>query len=301
MYRKRSTPWIHRKSRFIIACITAFGAAVTAYLTIVKLTGGNAACPVTGCDKVLQSEYALVFGLPLALFGFLAYTGMGTMAVSPWLINPESQKELRTKIDQWTWLLMFMGSVAMMVFSSYLMYIMAFQIQSLCFYCIASAICSLSLFILTLVGRSWEDIGQLFFMALIVGMVTIIGTLAIYAPINNPATAGGSSYGITTASNPDNITLAEHLTQVEAKMYGAYWCGHCQTQKRLFGQEAVKKINYIECDPNGRNAQPDVCKAANITGYPTWQVQGEFYSGIQSLDQLADLSSYTGSRNFGNP
>ncbi|MEB3280254.1 MAG: vitamin K epoxide reductase family protein [Lyngbya sp.] len=301
MFRQRSTPWIQRKSRFIIATIAAFGAVVTAYLTIVKLTGGSAACPVTGCDKVLSSPYAVVFGLPLALFGFLAYSGMGTMAVLPWLINPESQKELRRKAENWTWLLMFIGGVAMMIFSSYLMYLMAFKIQSLCLYCIASAICSLGLFLLTIVGQSWEDFGQLMFTGLIVGMITIIGTLAIYAPLNNPQADSQETYGVTTASNPANIALAEHLTQVGAKMYGAFWCGHCQTQKQLFGKEAVTKLTYIECDPEGKNPQPDLCKAANIKGYPTWEVNGQQYSGVQRLEKLAELSGYTGSQNFGNP
>lgn len=301
MLRKRSTPWIQRKSRFIIATIAAFGAAVTAYLTILRFAGGSAACPVTGCDQVLSSPYATVFGLPLALFGFLAYCGMGTMAVAPWLINPESHKELRRKAEYWTWLFLFMGAVSMMVFSSYLMYIMAFKIQSLCVYCIASAVCSLALFLLTILGHAWEDIGQLVFTGLIVGMITIIGTLAVYAPLNNPQAGTQNTYNITTASNPANITLAEHLTQVGAKMYGAFWCDHCRTQKQLFGQEAVAQLTYIECDPNGTNPQPQLCQAANIQGYPTWEINGQLYSGVQRLDKLAELSGYTGSRNFGNP
>lgn len=92
MIRRRSTPWIHQKSRFIIASVAAFGAVIAAYLTFVKLTGGSAACPTTGCDQVLESPYAIVFGLPLPLFGLVAYIIMAGMAVSPWLINPETQK-----------------------------------------------------------------------------------------------------------------------------------------------------------------------------------------------------------------
>ena len=300
MLRKRSTPWIHQKSRFIIASIAAFGAVITAYIAIVKLTGGTAACPVTGCDKVLESPYAVVFGLPLALFGFFAYAAMGIMAVIPWFINLDTQKRLRTQAEDWTWLLLFAGGTAMMVFSSYLMYLMAFKIQSFCLYCVFSAMCSLSLFLLTIIGRELEDIGQLIMTALMVGMVTIIGTLAIYAPLNNPV-AEETGYNITTASAPANIALAEHLSRVDAKMYGAYWCAHCQTQKSLFGKEAVRKIPYIECDAAGKNPQPQLCQAANITGYPTWEINGEQYSGVQKLDELARLSGYKGSLEFGNP
>jgi len=298
MIRRRSTPWIHQKSRFIIASLAAFGAVITAYLTLVKLTGGNAACPITGCDQVLSSPYAVIFGLPLALFGFVAYIIMAGMAVSPWLINPETQKSLRTKTEDWTWLLIFAQATAMMIFSIYLIYLMAFVIKSLCIYCIASAICSLALFILALLGRDWEDRGQLFFIAVVVAMITFIATLAIYAPINSPR-ADKNTFQITTTSDPANIELAEYLTQSGAKMYGAFWCGHCHDQKQLFGQQAVDKLPYIECDKEGKNPQLDLCKAKNIESYPTWEVKGQMYAGVQSLEKLAKVSEYKGSRTFG--
>jgi hypothetical protein len=82
-------------------------------------------------------------------------------------------------------------------------------------------------------------------------------------------------------------------------MYGAFWCGHCHEQKELFGKQAVENLSYIECDQAGKNPQPDVCKAKNIQGYPTWEVKGQMYSGVQSLEKLAQVSEYTGTRNFG--
>ncbi len=301
MRSKRSKPWIHRNSRFIIAGIAAVGSAITAYLLIERLTGGTVICPVDGCDNVLNSAYATILGLPLALFGFLAYAGMGTMAIAPWLINPDSQKELRSQLENWSWLLMFVGGVSMTIFSSYLMYIMAFEIKSLCLYCIGSAVCSLSLFILALIGRNWEDIGQLIFIAIIVGMITMVGTFAVYAPIHSPTASEPNVYGVPTTSTPAKVALAEHLTEVGAKMYGAYWCSHCQDQKKLFGQEAVSKLNYIECDSKGKNAQPNLCVTAGIKAYPTWEISGKLQEGVVSLENLAKLSSYNGATNFDNP
>jgi len=52
-------------------------------------------------------------------------------------------------------------------------------------------------------------------------------------------------------------------------MYGAYWCPHCANQKASFGK-SFKNVNYIECDARGDNAQPELCQAASIQGYPTW-------------------------------
>ncbi|NEP81216.1 MAG: vitamin K epoxide reductase family protein [Okeania sp. SIO3C4] len=300
MRSKRSKPWIHSNSRFIIAGISTVGAIITAYLAIEKFMGGAVTCPVGGCDNVLESPYAMIFGLPLALFGFTAYAGMGTMAIGPWVINPDSQKQLRSKLENWSWLLMFVGAVSMTIFSSYLMYIMAFEIKSLCIYCIGSAICSVALFVLALIGRDWEDIGQLIFTAIIVGMVTLVGTFAVYAPIHSPIADKQDIYAVTTTSTPATIALAEHLTEVGAKMYGAYWCGHCQDQKQLFGQEAVSKLNYIECDPKGKNPQQSSCIAANITAYPTWKINGNSYEGTVSLEDLAKYSGYKGPADFNN-
>ena len=129
-------------------------------------------------------------------------------------------------------------------------------------------------------------------------MITLIGTLAVYAPINSPR-AEESQFNITTISDPANIELAEYLTQSGAKMYGAFWCGHCHDQKQLFGQQAVDKMPYIECDKEGKNPQLDLCKAKNIESYPTWEIKGKMYTGIQSLEKLSEVSGYKGSRAFG--
>lgn len=100
--RQRTAPWIQRHARPIIAGVAAIGAVVTAYLTITKFWGGEAVCPTQGCDIVLSSPYATIFGLPLTLFGFLAYAGMVVCAIAPLLVSKPEQKDLRTKLTQWT-------------------------------------------------------------------------------------------------------------------------------------------------------------------------------------------------------
>ncbi|MCG8363494.1 MAG: vitamin K epoxide reductase family protein, partial [Pseudanabaenales cyanobacterium] len=181
MSRRRETPWIHRWSRLLIAAIAAIGAAGTAYLTMVKFIGGTAACPTSGCDRVLASDYATLFGLPLTVFGFLAYAGMAILAAGPLAINPEQNKELRQKLESWTWLLLFIGSLSMVVFSGYLMYVLTAEIKAACLYCIASALFTVSMLGLTLLGHRWEDVGQLLFVGVIALVVVLTGTLAIYA------------------------------------------------------------------------------------------------------------------------
>lgn len=321
--RRRSVPWIHRWSRQIIGAIAVLGALLTAYLTLVKVTGGEAACLASAaggaghsCNDVLSSSYATVFGLPLSLFGCLAYIGMATFALVPLAVNSDEQKDLRSKLEDWTWLLLFAGATAMTVFSGYLMYLLAFQIKVFCLYCFGSALFSLSLFVLTLFGHSWEELGQVFFTGIVVGMVTLIATLAIYAGNGVVSTAEvppgpipkdfakaepkpGVGWQIRTTSGPSELALADHLKQVGAKMYGAWWCPHCEEQKLLLGKEAFSRINYVECaDTQNPQQQTDVCHQAKIEGYPTWEINGKLVPNVKTAKELADLTGYQGSRNF---
>ncbi len=81
-------------------------------------------------------------------------------------------------------------------------------------------------------------------------------------------------------------------------MYGTYWCPYCSRQKEMF-KDAVKKLQIIECDPQGENAQPQVCMQANVSSYPTWEINGQLYRGMRPLEELAVLSNYKGSMDFG--
>lgn len=85
--------------------------------------------------------------------------------------------------------------------------------------------------------------------------------------------------------------LAEHLEAEGAAMYGAFWCPHCASQKKLFGA-AADAVPYVECDPEGKSAQPQLCQAKNIEGYPTWEIDGELYPGVRSLEELSQLSGF---------
>jgi uncharacterized membrane protein/glutaredoxin len=321
MMRRRSTPWIHRWSRPAIAAIAGVGALVTAYLTIEKLMGRTPACLAnavaetgSGCADVLSSPWATVFGLPLALFGFLAYTSMVVFALAPLAVNPSKNKALRAQLENWTWLLLLAGAIAMSVFSGYLMYVLFTKINALCLYCIASALFSVSMLVLTLLGRTWEDIGQILFTALVVGIITIVGTLAVYADVEKPTNTAaqqvqlepvgdpipGVGWQITTTSGESEIALAKHLKEVGAKEYIAWWCPHCHEQKQLFGKEAYSYINHIECAPPGAKKLAPECEAAKIQSFPTWEINGKQYAGVKSLKELAAITGYKGSTDFKN-
>jgi len=84
--------------------------------------------------------------------------------------------------------------------------------------------------------------------------------------------------------------FAQCLTDKGVKFYGAFWCPHCQAQKKIFGK-SVSKLPYIECSTADGSGQLQVCKDEKIEGYPTWVFpDGERVVNEQSLATLAEKS-----------
>lgn len=95
--------------------------------------------------------------------------------------------------------------------------------------------------------------------------------------------------GCVAQKNYDEF--AKCLNEKGAKMYGAYWCPHCQNQKEAFG-ESWKYVNYIECSLPGDKGQTQECKDAGIEGYPTWVFAGgERVEGEASFKELSELTN----------
>ena len=94
-------------------------------------------------------------------------------------------------------------------------------------------------------------------------------------------------------SSPRALAIGKRLKEKNAKMYGAYWCSHCNNQKQELGIEVKEQqmFTYVECDKEGLNSEYPYCKAnkKNIPGYPTWEIQGEYFPGEQTLQELEKL------------
>jgi uncharacterized membrane protein/glutaredoxin len=294
---KSSESWIQVWARPVIIGLAIFGALLTGYLTATHFLGGSPAlCAASaigesgGCDLVLSGTYAQIAGIPLTLFGLLGYLTVAGLAAAPLLISKDDaqqQKSWRQRTSFW----LFLTTTAMLIFSGYLMYLLAFVIVDangqavFCPYCLTSAITVAAIWLVNLLGSEWEEAGQLVFSGFIVTAIVLTGTLGIYS----------NQSQLAAQSNTFTVKLAKHLDAAGIKMYGAFWCPHCQDQKAMFG-DAAKYLPYIECDPRGKNSQAQLCRDKHIKGFPTWEIDGEFYASVQSLNNLADLSGYQGSR-----
>ncbi|WP_254928468.1 vitamin K epoxide reductase family protein [Cyanobium sp. T1B-Tous] len=292
--RRRSDP-ARRWARVAMAVLATVGFIDTGAITL-KRWGllGPLSCPggAEGCDKVLNSAWGSLFGQPLSLFGWMAYAAVLVLAVLPLVLRGDS----RAALAQRSWWGLLLLSTGMAVFSLLLMGLMVVKIQAFCFFCVLSASLSLGLFVLSLVGGEWDDRGQVLFRAVIVALVVAMLGLGWAASVDRPVAASGKGVppAVVATSSPQAVALADHLTRSGAVMYTAYWCPHCHEQKELFGKAATAQLTLVECAADGRNSQKALCDSKKIEGFPTWEINGTLDSGVKSLDQLAQLSGYTG-------
>ena len=295
-------------ARVTIAILSTVGVIDTGSITL-KRWGliGNLDCPggLEGCDKVLNSPWGTIlqtnnFSIPLSLLGLISYLVILLMAIFPLLPILKNQK---SNISKFTWWGSFYISTSTFIFSLILISVMIFKIKAFCFYCILSCLISLSLLVLNLFGGGWEDYGKLFFRGFLMSVAVLLAGL-IWSSSVDPSTKKVSNIiqgmppAVIALSSPEKIKLAEHLTNEGAVMYNAYWCPHCHDQKEMFGKEATKKLNLVECAKDGFNNKRELCEAKGITGFPSWEINGSIESGVKSLEELAKLSNYKDSRDF---
>ena len=285
--------------RVVIAVLATIGVIDTGSITLKKWgllgalsCGSQGFFGCNGCEKVLSSAWGSLLGQPLALYGFLAYSAVLLLAVLPLVL----QGEARQGLAQRSWWGLFLVSTGMAVFSAVLLGVMAFGIRDCCPFCILSAVLSLGLLVLSLIGGDWDDRGQLVFRGVITALLVGVIGLGWAASVGQPSveTGKGVPPPVRAESNAATIALAEHLTATGARLYTAYWCPHCHEQQELFGRQASEKLTVIECAPDGRNSQKQLCDAKKIEGYPTWEINGKLDSGVKPLAKLAELSGYSG-------
>lgn len=115
---------------------------------------------------------------------------------------------------------------------------------------------------------------------------TTIWALVIIAIIGG---ALGVWWKIKAAPTGPNLdAFAQCLSDKKVIMYGAYWCSHCQNQKKLFGS-SFAYVPYVECTQDVKK-----CEEQKVTGYPTWVfADGGRFEGEISLEDLASKTGCT--------
>ncbi len=130
------------KAKLTLAILATLGILDTFYLALEHFRNIVPPCPVQptlliDCGAVLHSQYSIVFGIPLALFGLGYYLVLLTLV----FLSLQTKKKLYLRL-----LLPF--SLAGLGTSIALLYLQLFIIKSICLYCTASGLINLIVFLL---------------------------------------------------------------------------------------------------------------------------------------------------------
>ncbi len=130
-------PW----TMFSVALV---GFTDAAYITIKEMSGQTPVCNIThGCETVLNSSYAQIAGVPVAVIGGIFYLGM--IFASFLAIERKNTKAL------WLWSWVSIGAVA---FTGWMVYVQLGILDAICQWCMLSAITSTILFVMGMVVLS---------------------------------------------------------------------------------------------------------------------------------------------------
>ena len=129
-------------------------------------------------------------------------------------------------------------------------------------------------------------------LKLISAITIALTSLAFHSTVNSGHLKGHKELKVTSESTNESIALAKYLKNNGVVKYSAYWCPNCLDQSELFGKEAYKELNVVECARDGNNSQTQLCIDKKIQGFPSWEINGKIILGVQSLKELSKLAGY---------
>ncbi|MDQ2070700.1 vitamin K epoxide reductase family protein [Natronospira bacteriovora] len=256
--------------------LALLGMLITLYLTVTASTSAGLPLCAEGsaCDIIQGSRWSTLFGIPVALFGFLTY---GLIAFVSFEMKPTLRRW------RWQWAVSLIG----LTVSLYLTALGLYHLQAVCLWCLASLAVITAIFIWLTVrrpeaapGRPWKD----WLINTGAAALVVVGVMQLhYSNLLSPG------FG---RADPQLQALATHLAEQDARFFGASWCPACQQQKDLFGA-ASEELPYVECSPRGRGGlMASVCVTAGIESYPTWVINGQRHEGVLEPERLARLSGF---------
>ena len=123
-------------------------------------------------------------------------------------------------------------------------------------------------------------------------LTQLFSFLALPIAVNSSHLNNLKELVVTSESTKESITFAKFLKDNGVVKYSAYWCPNCLNQSELFGKQAYKELNVIECARDGKNSQTQLCIDKNIKGFPSWEINGKIILGLQTLEELSKLTGY---------
>ena len=255
--------------RILILVLSLVGFGIMAYLTYIHYANAQSFCDLSetiSCDVVTTSIYSEIFGFPISILG-LGYFGL------PFLLTVFYRKKAFYQ-------LLFLLTLFVLIPSYYFTALEAFVIKAFCILCETSKILMLATLVISFVAMK-----EKFSVVLRIAIPVIIAGLV----------AAGVTYFAQTGNvvKRDYTAFVQALNQEGVVYYKSVKCNNCKRQEKLFG-EAIKKLNSVECHPEGVNPQPELCLKKGIKKTPTFLIEegGVEVKRLEGLQPLEDLAKW---------
>ncbi|HEX8638098.1 MAG TPA: vitamin K epoxide reductase family protein [Pyrinomonadaceae bacterium] len=126
----------------VAAFVALAGLADSVYLTVKHFTAEPVPCSILeGCEQVLTSSYAEMFGVPTAAFGIAAYLLAFILAC----LTAFGNRRMWTPFGALV--------VVMAIFTAWLIYLQGYVIEAFCQFCLISAATTLTLLLIFLASK----------------------------------------------------------------------------------------------------------------------------------------------------
>lgn len=256
--------------RIIIGLLSLAGLGIMIYLTYIHFAEASSFCDLSetvSCDVVTTSIYSEIFGIPVSIMG------LGYFALTLLLTLFGKGKGIFQAI--------FFLTLFVLIPSYYLTALEAFVIKAFCILCEASKLLMLAILVTSFTAMK-QKISFVSRMAIPVVLAGFVSVGIIFFAQN------------ATTTTKDLTPLIEALNEKGVVYYKSVKCTNCIRQEKLLG-EAYKKLNQVECHPDGVNPQVELCLEKKIDHTPTFIIESsgievERIIGLQSLENLADFA-----------
>lgn len=242
-----------------------------AYLTYIHFANTQSFCDISetvSCDVVTTSIYSEIFGLPISIMG-LGYFGF------TFLLSIFHRKKAFYQV-------IFFLTLFVLIPSLYFTALEAFVIKAFCILCETS-----KALMFTILAVSFVAMKQKF------GWVARNAIPVLIAGI----VAAGVTYfaQASTITQADYTTFVTSLNEEGVIYYKSVKCNNCKRQEAMLG-EAYKKLNSVECHPDGENPQVELCLQKKIRKTPTFLIEegGIEKKRLEGLQPLDDLAKWAG-------
>ena len=123
-------------------------------------------------------------------------------------------------------------------------------------------------------------------------LIQLFAILCFPTTVNSSHLTNQKELIITSESSKESIEFAKYLSKNGVVKYSAYWCPNCLNQSELFGKQAYRELNVVECARDGKNSRTQLCIDKNVQGFPSWEINGKIFIGVKTLEELSKLTDY---------